>query len=213
MVWTSLAIEQFARGAAGSALGTPVSGYRIAPERFFTMVVEQGSGPAPGAWGLLLIAIAGPLAILVVALAAGAVAEFLGAGGMLRGLMLAWAVVALLWLPVAFLAAALPGGGGPVAELYGKLGGPPAGRWTAAALGLVLLGVAAGFISRRAVGAGRRWMRADSVAFRRRLVRVTAGWPAVFATAALALVAGWAQPGWAAGLAAVVLGSLHFRTA
>ena len=213
-MWASLAIDQLARGFAGTLAGIPVTGYRIAPERYYTLLVEPGTATrALGPWEVALMSVAGPLAILALALLAAGLVNLLRTGGFLRGLTLAWVVVALLWLPLALLASALPGGGGPVAELYRGLGKPPAGRWTAAALGVALLLVVAGWISRRAVDAGRRWMRADGVDFRRRLVRVTAGWPGVVAVAALALAAGWAAPGWAVGLAVMVLGSLHFRTA
>ena len=212
-MWASLAVDQLARGFAGTLAGIPVRGYRIAPERFYTLVLEQGSATrALGVWEVSLAVVSGPLAILAVALLAAGLVNVLRPGGLLRGLTLAWIVVALLWLPVALLASALPGGRGPVAELYRGLGAPPAGRWTAAALGLVLLVLVAGWISRRAIEAGRRWMRADGVVFRRRLVRVTAGWPGVAVIAALVIVAGWVPPAWGAGLAAMVLGCLHYRT-
>src|SRR5262245_3718106 len=55
----------------------------------------------------------------------------LRAGGWRKGLTLVSLIVALVWLPAALLAAALPRGAGPVGGLYARLGAPMAGRWTA----------------------------------------------------------------------------------
>lgn len=111
----------------------------------------------------------------------------------LRAVVLVTSIVGLGWLPSALIIGALPGGEGPVAALYQRLGDPQAGRWTAAGLGLVAWVVLSGVASRRAVAIGRAWMRVDAAEFRRRLVRVVAGWPLAAAVAVLAVGQGWAR--------------------
>ena len=212
-VWAAIALDQWARGTVGRLSGVPLLGYHIAPERWFTLVADQGPAVTLGAWSLAFAALAGPLVAILAALVLVAMVGMIRARGWLRGFTLSWTVVVLLWLPLGLIASALPGGGGPMTELYQKLGAPQAGRWTAAALGLVLLVLVAGPVGRLAVREGKRWMRADGVAFRRRLVRVTVGWPGVAAAAVLAFAAGWAPNPWAVSLLAAVLASLHFRTA
>lgn len=113
--------------------------------------------------------------------------------GWLRAVVLVTSIVGLGWLPSVLIIGALPGGGGPVAALYQRLGDPQAGRWTAAGLGLVAWVVLSGVASRRAVAIGRSWMRVDAAEFRRRLVRVVAGWPLAAAVAVLAVGQGWAR--------------------
>ena len=135
------------------------------------------------------------------------------ASGWVRSLMLSLAVLGVFWLPTELVAGALPSGGGPVAELYASLGNPPAGRWATAALGSLLLWWLAGYATRRAVATGRSWMRADGVEFRRRLIRVVAGYPAALALAGAAAAQGW-MPVWvAAAWGLMVLGMMMIRTA
>ena len=107
---------------------------------------------------------------------------------------------------------AVAGGGGPLSELYGRLGDPQAGRWTAALLGVLALAIVAGTASRQAVAVGRAWMRADAVEFRRRLVRVTAGWPGAASLVALGVVGGWASSVWLLVVPAAVVLAFHLRT-
>lgn len=211
-VWLSFLVEQTGRGLAGMALGIPMQGLVVSASRHYAPVVTQGPLPASGPWSWLFMLLAGPVLVLVVALLFYGLAGLIRASVWIRSFALVWVVVALVWIPVALVSAALPGGGGPVAELYSRLGAPRAGRWTAGALGLLLLVLVAGPISVRAINVGRSWMRADAVEFRRRLTRVTAGWPGVVVVGAMAFWAGWAATPWAAGLMVAVLAAVHFRT-
>jgi hypothetical protein len=211
-VWMSIAVDQLVRGLVGSAAGVPFRGLEVSAANRYAVVALQGSTASLGPWGWAFMLLTGPLVVVLLAVALHALVGIMRAPGWLRGLSLAWILVALLWLPVALASAALPGPGGPVAELYAHTGDPRAGRWTAVALAVLVLGVVGGAIAERAVAVGRSWMRADSVEFRRRLVRVTAGWPGVTATAVLAFGAGWAPTAWALVICATVMGALRMRT-
>jgi hypothetical protein len=211
-VWVTVALDQALRGLLGLAMGIPLTGFTLDASRAFLPVIVQGPGSPPTVGLVTLVALAGaivapPLALgVVLLLSSGRVWKWV------HGFSLAWLVVAVLWLPTALAAAALPGSSGPVAELYGRLGDPTAGRWTALALALAVLVLVAGPVSGVAVSVGRRWMRADSPEFRRRLVRVTAGWPGLVAAAALLAVAGWARSPWLAPWPLAVLAAFHTRT-
>jgi hypothetical protein len=211
-VWLSHGLDQVMRGAAGSALGVPFRGLDIGAAPPWTVVAVQGSTAGLGAGGWTLVLLSGTAANLVGALLFLAAASVFRVPGWLRGFALAWVEVALLWLPASLAAAALPGGGGPVAELYRHLGTPQAGRWTAAALSLLLLVIVAGPGATLALDVARGWMRADALEFRRRLVRVTAGWPGAIAVTALGLGAGWAGSPWLLPAPLAVLAVLHLRT-
>jgi hypothetical protein len=211
-VWMSLAVDQVVRGLVGSASGVPFRGLELTAASRWTVVALQGPTATLGPWGWASMVLAGPLATVLLAMVLHVLVSAIRAPGWLRGLSLAWIVVSLLWLPVALAAAALPGPGGPVAELYAHLGAPRAGRWTAALLAVVILAVIGGVIAERAVAVGRSWMRADALEFRRRLVRVTAGWPGATAAAVLAFGAGWASTGWALVICVTILGVLRTRT-
>jgi hypothetical protein len=154
----------------------------------------------------------GTAAVIIMALLLAALTNATRSAGWLRGFSLAWVVVALLWVPAALAAGSARRGAGPAADLYRRLGTPQAGRWTAVALSLVVLVLVAGAVSARAVAVGRAWIRADGLAFRRRLVRVTAGWPAVVALVALGSYADWAKSPWLAVFPVAVLAALHWRT-
>ena len=210
--WICLAIDEGARGLAGQLLGVPLLGFEIGAGTRFLPVVHQGSAGALGAGAYTLMLLAGIPCMILVAFVTFRMARGFHAAGWLRGFALALLTVALLWLPAALIAAALPGNAGPVQVLYARLGAPMAGRWTAAALGLVLLYLAAGALSVAAIDVGRFWMRVDGIEFRRRLARVAAGWPAAVALALLAFAAGWAPTAWYVPFLALPPMALHIRT-
>lgn len=214
VAWLAAALEQAVRGLAASAAGIPFRGLQLAEAPPWLVTASLGAPPAlaPATWALVVLS--GTAGLVVVFLAAYGVIQLARAGGITRALVLEGAVLALLWTPTMLAAAGSPGGGGggPAAELYRRLGDPQAGRWTAPALGLVLLVLLAPAVTNRAVAIGRAWMRADGQDFRRRLVRVVAGYPAAVALFALMVVAGWAGPAWAAGWCLVMLLTLRFRT-
>ncbi|HEY2806303.1 MAG TPA: hypothetical protein VGI92_10650 [Gemmatimonadales bacterium] len=211
-VWLSLGIDQLARGGAGTAVGVPIRSIVVSSSSLFIPTVVQGPSGGLGAGAYAFMVLAGPVGILVAAGALQAIANVLWSRGWLRGFALVWFVVALLWVPTAFAAGALVHGGGPIHELYGRLGAPLAGRWSALALAVVLLAGTARLASIQAVQVGRSWMRADAREFRRRLVRVTAGWPGIAAILALALGAGWAPTPWVVIYLTMVMMSLQIST-
>jgi len=210
--WWTVALDQCARGIAGLAVGVPWHGIRLEPARAWLPVVVQGPGSPETVGGVALVALAGAALVPLAALALYTLVTVFRSGGWLRGLALAWLVVSFLWVPTALVAAVAPAAAGPVAELYTRLGEPQAGRWAAAALGLVLMVLVSGPLSATAVSVGRAWMRADGLEFRRRLVRVVAGWPALCAAAALLGVEGWARTPWMAVWPVAVLAALQLRT-
>ncbi len=210
--WVTVALDQVLRGLIGSALGVRWLEVALDPARGWTPVVSQGPAPDLTVGGVALMALAGAVVLPLLAGALAALTSAVRSSGWLRGFALAWLVVSCLWLPTALVAAAAPGSEGPVAGLYARLGNPQAGRGAAAALALVLLVLLAGPVSRKAVAVGRAWMRADSVEFRRRLVRVVAGWPALAATVALLWALGWAREPWLLPWPVAVLAAFHLRT-
>lgn len=210
--WVAVAIEQSGRGLAGAALGVSFRGLAVGAPTFTATAVQGPTGHVgAGAW--LVMTLAGPLLVLVAAALAYGLTAALRPAGWLRSLSLTGLVLALLWMPTALVASAVPGGGGPVAMVYRRLGDPPAGRWGAAGLALLLLWLLAGVASRRAVATGRAWIRADGLEFRRRLVRVVAGWPVAIASAVLATSLGWMPPAVAAVWGVILLLAMVFRTA
>jgi hypothetical protein len=169
-------------------------------------VLRAAAGPR-------LVPLAAELAGSAVVIAAGVVlygiVALVRAPGWLRVTALAALVIAVLWLPTS-LAAAAVGGAGPVGALYARLGDPPAGRWASPALGVLLLLLLAGSLTAAAVGTGRAWVRADGRDFRRRLVRVVAGWPAMVAIGVVAVH--WAWTPWFAWWPVAVMTLLMVRT-
>jgi hypothetical protein len=166
--------------------------------------------PGPIGWALVIIGIS--LGILLATSLLYWLVSVMRTSGWLRAVALVWSIVGLIWIPTALAAAALSPGGGPGADLYGRLGEPQAGRWAAAALGLVVLIVVAGPASSRAIAIGRSWMRADALEFRRRLVRVVAGWPGAVAVGVLAVAGEWGRTPLAALWIVAVLGAFQLRT-
>ena len=127
----------------------------------------------------------------------------------LRVLVFQWVAFAMLRIPALLVAAVAPGGRGPVNDLYGRLGEPETGRWALALLAALALWGAAALVSRVAVGTGGGWMRVDGRPFRRRLVRVVAGYPAVAALAAWSALVPWAGPAWMAAWLILTFAALH----
>jgi hypothetical protein len=207
--WLLHALDAAVRGGVWVLAGAQWSGLVLGP--YYTAELA-GTGPTSGAGWDLVGSLGGPVALLCLPLGAHVVIEKLRVSGWLRVLMLELAVIGLLWLPTTLAFAVVPGGGGPMAQLYQQLGEPQAGRWAAGGLALLLLWLLAGVASRRALATGGRWMRTDAPQFRRRLVRVVAAYPAALALAAQALVAGWAAEVWAAAWAVVTVTVLTART-
>lgn len=210
VTWVTIALEQAVRGGSGTLVGVPFQGLVLSP--LYVVKVLQGRPGPLTAWGWTLMLLSGPVVLGFVAIGTHFVAGRFRTAGWLRSLALEWVVLALLWLPTAFAAAALPNGGGPVAELYARLGDPQAGRWAALALALLLLWLLAGVVSNRAVAVGRSWMRTDGLEFRRKLVRVVAGYPGAAALGALAIVAGWMAPAWCIAWLVLAFAALMLRT-
>ncbi len=206
----SLSLEQVFRGLAGRMVGLPGAELAVSPAHGWTLTLVPVAGE-PGPWGAAWMLVAGSAGMIGCAMLFTGLAGLFRAPGWLRAFALEWFVVALLWAPAALAASVAPGGGGPAAELYDGLGDPPAGRWAALGLALVLLWLSAGPIGRRSVAVGRAWMRADGREFRRRLARVTAVWPGLVALAGLGAVARWAHSPVAAAWLLVVLFVLHQR--
>ncbi len=211
-MWVSVAVDQAMRGLLGMVLGSPLRGFALDPAHAWLPVIVQGPVAGQTVGGVALVALAGAVVIPLVALGLTLLLSSGRSWGWLQGFALVWLVVGALWLPTALAAAALPGSSGPVAELYARLGDPTAGRWTALALGTVLLGLVAGPVSGVAVSVGRRWMRADAPEFRRRLVRVVAGWPGLVAAVALLAVVNGARSPWLVPWPLAVLAAFHIRT-
>ena len=195
-------------GAVGHLLGFPWIGLSFSPQ--FTLVAVQameGSHP-PGLWVVALVV--GPAAAALAGLALHRGAELVGGGAWLRVLSFEWAAFATLRLPALLIAGVVPGGHGSVDELYRRLGEPQSGRWAVALLALAGLGL---MVTRLAIATGRSWMRVDGRSFRRHLVRVIAGYPALAALAAWSAVAPWAPPAWMAGWLLLTFLALTILTA
>jgi hypothetical protein len=163
-----------------------------------------------GQWALAVITAS--LVVLLLSTVTYLLAINMARSGLIRGLALAWSLVGLLWIPTALAAGALRAGSGPMADLYNRLGDPQAGRWASLALAIVILIIISGPASRRAIETGRSWMRVDGLEFRRRLVRVVAGWPGAIVMVVLGIGAGWANTPWLALWMVAVLASLQLRT-
>lgn len=210
--WVTAALDQLLRGLAGALAGASWTSTVLDPARAWTPVVTLGRAPDLTVGGVAVIALAGAFLVPAAAWVLAVLTTTFRSSGWLRAFALAWLVVACLWLPTALVAAAFPGASGPVAELYARLGDPQAGRRAAAVLALALLALLAGPVGARAVGTGRAWMRADAPEFRRRLVRVVAGWPGLVATGALLWVLEWGRTPWLAPWPLAVLAAFHLRT-
>ena len=207
--WLALAIAALGQGGAGALAGFPWHGVRLLPSWIPQAAVALDGSHGAGAWAILLVA--GPVVAALAGLGLHAVAQILAAPTILRAV--AFQIFSIAWLrvPLLILAAGLPGGEGPVASLYARLGEPETGRWAAIALAALALWGAAGVVARRCVAFGREWLRDDSRRFRRRIVLVFSGYP--FAAAlGVAAIEGAAGPFLVAGVgAALVLVALWLR--
>jgi hypothetical protein len=212
MTWGAASLDLLARAGAGLLAGIPFTGAGISAEAPWLAIAEQGPAPEVGSGAMALVLLSGCAAVPAVTALLHGMADLVRTSGVTRALALEGFVVGLLWFPTALAAAAAPGGAGPVSTLYGRLGDPQAGRWAAALLALLLALLVAGPASRRTVAVGRAWIRADSPDFRRRLVRLVAGYPAALSICALMITAGWAPPPLALGWAVVILVTLRIRT-
>jgi hypothetical protein len=209
--WLLFALEALVQGGAGAAAGFPWLGVVITPP-FGLPAVQQGLEGlhGPGGWAVLLLS--GPLVGLAAGAAAHVLAEALAAPGWLRALGFEAFALAWLRLPLLVLAAGLRRGGGPLAALYDRLGEPESGRWAALGLGAVILWGVSGLVAQRAVAVGRDWLRVDGVEFRRRLVRIIAGYPFITATATFALVQPLGPAAWVIVGLLLVMACLAIRT-
>jgi len=209
--WLVLALEAAAQGGAGMLVGFPWQGVVLQPP-FGLPLIRQGLEGSDGAGNWAVFFLAGPVAAMAAGLAAHTVVEVAGAPGWLRAL--GFEVFAIAWLrfPLLLLAAGVPGGRGPLALLYGRLGEPESGRWAAIALGMVILWGVAALVAWRAVALGRDWLRVDGRGFRRRVVRLVAAYPFLLAMAAYAVQRPLGPAAWLAAGLALVLGCLTLRT-
>ncbi len=209
--WLLLAVEALAQGGAGILAGFPWQSVSLTPP-FGLPLVHQDLVGEHTAWAWTVCLLAGPIAMLAVGAAAHTAAEVVGAPAWVRAVAFESFAIAWLRLPVLLFAAGVPGGQGPLATLYERLGEPESGRWATFALGLVVLWGVAALVAWRAVAFGREWLRVDGHGFRRRVVRIVAGYPTVLATAAYAVHRPLAPAGWLAAGLAIVVGMLVVRT-
>ncbi len=211
--WLMLACEAAAQLGAGRLGGFQAVHLVFEPPFVLPgLVLGQGSEGAHTPWAWATVLLAGPVAAMLVGAAAHLLAEALLAAGWLRTLAFQAFAFAWLRLPLLALSAGIPRGRGSLSLLYKHLGEPESGRWAAIALGLVLLWGIAALVAWRAVALGRDWLRVDGRGFRRRAVRLVAGYPFVVATAAFALERPTAPLGWLAVLLVTFIGCLYLRT-
>jgi len=209
--WIVLALESLAQGGAGALAGFPWRSIAIEPPYGLPLVrIDLQGTHDPWSWSVFLLA--GPIAVTLAATALHLFAEGVQAPAWLRAVGFESFAIAWLRLPLLTFAAGIPGGRGPVATLYERLGEPESGRWAAIALGLVILWGVAALVAWRAVALGREWLRVDGLGFRRRLVRLVAAYPVLLATAAYSLERPLAPAGWLAAGLVLVLGALTLRT-
>jgi hypothetical protein len=205
--WIALAADAVVAGGVGSLAGIPWNGLALSPSFILRPVQASGGQPGPVLWAVVLFA--GPVGTAVLGYTAHLLAEGVGAAAWLRVAALEWSAFALLRLPALMFAGVAPDGRGPVAELYARLGEPQSGRWSVAPLAVLVLGGAAALVGRGAIAVGREWMRVDGKEFRRRLVLVLAGYPALAALLAWSVLAPWAPAGWMAAWLVLTLASLR----
>ncbi len=192
--WLALATDALITGVAGSLAGFEWSGLSLSRSLMPHAVQETAGAHPAAAWIALLLA--GPVGTALVAFLAHGLAEMTGAAAWLRVLTLEGLAFALLRLPALLVAAVVPPFHGIVGQLYERLGNPQTGRWSVGLLALLVLAAAALLLGRAGVATGRRWMRVDAPAFRRRLVRTLVGYPALVALAAWCVAEPWAAPLW-----------------
>jgi hypothetical protein len=208
--WLALAADAGVGGAAGSLAGFAWAGVSLTPTFTLNASLDASGNHAPAAWALALLA--GPVGSVCLGLLAHVVLQVFRGLVWLRVVAFQWVAFATLRLPALLVAGVTPGGRGPVNDLYGRLGEPETGRWALVLLAVLTLWGAAALVSRLAVASSRGWMRVDGRPFRRRLVRVVAGYPALAALAAWSALALWAGPAWMAAWLILTLAALHALT-
>ena len=205
--WLALAADAVASGAFGALAGFRWTGLSLSASFTVRSEFAADGGHAPAVWAVALLA--GPVTSALLALAFHVLAESARPPAWLRVLALEALAFAWLRLPALLVAGWAPGGRGPVAELYARLGDPQAGRWPVALLAILVLTAAAALVAQRTVQAGRGWMRVDGRQFRRRLVRVLAGYPVLAALAGWSVLMPWAAPVWMVLWLLLTVSALH----
>jgi hypothetical protein len=208
--WLVLALESVAQGEAGALCGFAAQGL-VFPPPFGLPMIPQSLAGEHTVWSWVGYFLAGPAAALAVGLGIHLLAEAIGAQAWLRVLSFEVFAVAWLRLPLLIVAAGIPAGSGPLASLYARLGEPESGRWAALGLGLLSLWGVARLVGSRAVAVGRSWLRVDGLGFRRRLVRLMAGYPFAVASAVFVLERSFGTLPWTVAGLALVLVALTFR--
>jgi hypothetical protein len=209
--WLVLAMEALAQAGAGALFGFSWQAFGFEPPLGLPLVRQSFQGSS-SPWSSAIILLAGPVVASLVAAACHALAEGLRAPAWVRAVALEVFAIAWLRLPLLLLAAGVPGGRGPVAALYERLGEPESGRWAAIALGVVVLWGVAWLVAWRAVELGGEWLRTDGRGFRRRVVRLAAAYPVLLATAGFSFQRPLAPAAWLGAGLALVLGALTLRT-
>ncbi len=194
--WLALAADAGIAGAAGSLAGFSWAGVSLTPSFLPAPGLQLSGSHPPTSWVIALLA--GPVGSVCSGLAFLLVMQAFRGLAWLRVVALQWVVFAALRIPAELVAGVVPGGRGPVDDLYRQLGDPESGRWAVALLAVLVLAGMAALAARLAVGTGRAWMRADGRGFRRRLVRVVAAYPALASLGAWSALAAWGGRGFMA---------------
>jgi hypothetical protein len=208
--WLALAADPLVSGAVGALTGFGWPGLRLSP--FFIPVAGQawGGSHPPVLWTILLLS--GPLGAALLGLGLHVLFEVVRSPAWLRVVGFEWAAFATLRVTALLVAGVAAGGCGPVNELYQRLGEPQSGRWAVAILALLALWGAARLVAALAVAFGRDWMRIDGRPFRRRLVRIIAGYPTLGVLAAWSALMPWATPLWVGAWLLLTLGAMQLLT-
>lgn len=210
--WAAVAIDQAIRLAAAGAVGIPAGGLALSAGPARLPAVQWGEWSAVAPLAAAAVVLSGSLLLVPAAAALDGLVRLVRAPGLLRGLSLELVLVALAWWPAALFAAAFASSGGPVGELYQRIGGPKAGRWATLGLGVLVLVLVAGPAAGRAVAVAGAWMRTDGRGFRQRLVRTVAGYPVALALLGLTLQGNWLPAAAAVAWAGAWVAALQFRT-
>ncbi len=208
--WLALAADAGIAGAAGSLAGFSWSGLALTPSFLPAAGLETTGSHPPAAWVIALLA--GPVGSVCLALGLHLVIQPFRGLAWLRVVALQWVAFAALRIPALLIAGVAPGGRGPVNDLYRQLGEPESGRWAVVFLALLVLAGMAAFVARLAVGTGRAWMRADGRGFRRRLVRIVAGYPGLASLAAWSALEPWSGPVFLVLWLVLTVAALHLTT-
>ena len=208
--WLALASDVLIGSAAGSLLD--FGGTGVALSSWFTVVPAHGWNGSHPAVPWVLALLAGPVGTALAGLLLHGATRLVRTAAWLRVLSLEWTAFAVLRLPALLVAGAAVGAPGPIDEIYRRLGEPQGGRWAVALLAFIVLCAAGASVSRLALGTGDGWMRTDGRAFRRRLVRIVAGYPSVVALGGWSAVALWGPAPLMVGWLLLTLGAVHALT-